>query len=388
MRAGVSPLRYFHRDSHRNSIAITNFLGQIKERYAYDAYGSASILDVSGNEHSSVSEGNRWLYTGREWDSALGLFYYRSRMYCPTLGRFIGRDPIGFAGGSGSLYQYVGSNPVCGIDPTGLVGGSDHADDILLGIGPKNPHLSPLAKICNRAHRKEKTHGIPAGTCKTTYTWTRQWIKRRLGYQGPAYFKPVYIGGFMRIGSVKRYVGIKQNIFGLHCTTKGCIGITSALIGKVIKFPRDYGHCFSTLNAAVGFARTPVSKGGLDCGDALNPRGQQAKPAIFAVANYTGQIAQGVTQQINDAGEVIFTVAAVNGAVSHPYGKIFDFAYYLEAHDTFCHANFNEVRMGGSGDVRNDARVKFTTPSRLPFDDNLRPVPTIYCVTCESNELK
>ncbi len=38
----------------------------------------------------------------------------------PDLGRFISKDPIGFAGGDTNLYSYVGQNPVNFVDPWGL----------------------------------------------------------------------------------------------------------------------------------------------------------------------------------------------------------------------------------------------------------------------------
>ena len=43
----------------------------------------------------------------------------RARYYSPTLQRFIGEDPIGFAGGF-NLYRYVSDNPVNRVDPLGM----------------------------------------------------------------------------------------------------------------------------------------------------------------------------------------------------------------------------------------------------------------------------
>ncbi len=43
-----------------------------------------------------------------------------ARYYDPEVGRFISKDPIGFAGGDLNLYNYVGGNPVNSIDPSGL----------------------------------------------------------------------------------------------------------------------------------------------------------------------------------------------------------------------------------------------------------------------------
>ena len=50
-------------------------------------------------------------FTGREWDSETGLYYYRARYYDPRIGRFISEDPIRFRGGM-NFYSYVLNNPV------------------------------------------------------------------------------------------------------------------------------------------------------------------------------------------------------------------------------------------------------------------------------------
>lgn len=52
-------------------------------------------------------------------DDGNGLLYMRARYYDPEVGRFINKDPIGFAGGDFNLYAYVGNNPINNIDPEG-----------------------------------------------------------------------------------------------------------------------------------------------------------------------------------------------------------------------------------------------------------------------------
>jgi uncharacterized protein RhaS with RHS repeats len=49
----------------------------------------------------------------------LGMYYYKARIYSPTLGRFLQTDPIGFNGGM-NPYAYAGGNPVNSADPLGL----------------------------------------------------------------------------------------------------------------------------------------------------------------------------------------------------------------------------------------------------------------------------
>ncbi len=59
-------------------------------------------------------------YTGRIFDVETGLLDYRARTYDPSLGRFIQKDPISFAGGDVVLYGYVQSNPINYKDSKGL----------------------------------------------------------------------------------------------------------------------------------------------------------------------------------------------------------------------------------------------------------------------------
>ncbi|NDK09025.1 hypothetical protein EOM39_07355, partial [Candidatus Gracilibacteria bacterium] len=62
---------------------------------------------------------NTRLYTGREYEKELKLYYNRARYYNPQLGRFISRDPIDISDDL-NLYTYVGNNPVNNIDLDGL----------------------------------------------------------------------------------------------------------------------------------------------------------------------------------------------------------------------------------------------------------------------------
>ncbi|MFM7160250.1 MAG: RHS repeat-associated core domain-containing protein, partial [Planctomycetaceae bacterium] len=59
-------------------------------------------------------------YTGREWDTATGLTYYRARWYDPRAGRFISEDPLSFAAGDVNLNRYVGNGATLWVDPSGM----------------------------------------------------------------------------------------------------------------------------------------------------------------------------------------------------------------------------------------------------------------------------
>jgi len=117
MRAGTGGTRYYHRGQQYSVIAMTNGGGSITERYAYSVYGTPTITDASGTTLTTSAENNRYTYTGREFDEALGLYHYRARMYDSVAGRFCSRDPIGYSDGL-NLYRNYFS--LAATDPTGL----------------------------------------------------------------------------------------------------------------------------------------------------------------------------------------------------------------------------------------------------------------------------
>ena len=78
----------------------------------YDSFGGVRAQSDSG-------QGDRFLFTGREYCDETGLYYYRGRYYDSGLGRFVSEDPTGFAGGDFNLYRYVNNSPLNGTDPTG-----------------------------------------------------------------------------------------------------------------------------------------------------------------------------------------------------------------------------------------------------------------------------
>ncbi len=52
-------------------------------------------------------------------DRETRLYYYRHRIYSAELGRFVSRDPIGYAGSIGNVYWYCSGRPTRSTDPLG-----------------------------------------------------------------------------------------------------------------------------------------------------------------------------------------------------------------------------------------------------------------------------
>jgi RHS repeat-associated protein len=108
----------FHRNQQYSVAAVTDGSGIISERYAYSAYGSPTITNGSGTARTMSEIGNRYTYTGREWDETLAMYHYRARMYDSVGGRFVSRDPIGYLLAKYHIYRnYSGLSKT---DPSGL----------------------------------------------------------------------------------------------------------------------------------------------------------------------------------------------------------------------------------------------------------------------------
>jgi len=111
-------------------------LGKVLERYVYDPYGKVLVLNGADGVDPDTTAGgddeewttdtdgasdvaNEILFCGYRLDAETSLYHVRHRMYHPTLGRWLQRDPLGYVDGM-SLYAYCGNSPESVTDPMGL----------------------------------------------------------------------------------------------------------------------------------------------------------------------------------------------------------------------------------------------------------------------------
>jgi RHS repeat-associated protein len=109
LRGGTTS--YNDQDGLGSVSSLSNSAGTLANTYSYDSFGK-----LTG---STGTVTDPFQYTGREFDSETGMYYYRARYYDQTVGRFLSEDPIGLMGGP-NFYQYVNNDPVSLIDPPGL----------------------------------------------------------------------------------------------------------------------------------------------------------------------------------------------------------------------------------------------------------------------------
>ncbi len=108
---------YYLGDANFNVTTLVDSGGDALERYVYSPYGVVTVYDATwSNTRSASSYDNVALCTGREYDFETGLYCFRNRYFSADLGRFVGRDSLGYVDGV-SLYQaYFAPN---GLDALG-----------------------------------------------------------------------------------------------------------------------------------------------------------------------------------------------------------------------------------------------------------------------------
>jgi RHS repeat-associated protein len=218
--------------------------GSVLYQVTYDSYGS--VLTQSGS-------GDRFKYTGREYDAELGQYYYRARHYGPGVGRFLSEDPKGFAAGDSNLYRYVWNGPTNFTDPTGL----DTEDTNELPVPEGN--LPPIDwDLVGRLNRELKEIYERSGN-EVSFWEALSWkeVLIGLGHGGIMTFDGMTFGLFGLIAPDKWTKPLYQE-YGNGSFRAGNVATTILLGAGALKLIQAYGGTFSMSFSTPGGASTGI----------------------------------------------------------------------------------------------------------------------------------
>ena len=123
-------IRYYAHDGLGSVVALTNYEGEVKARYQYEAFGGLISGDLTDNPYG---------FTGKRFDDESDLYHFHFRQYDPRTGIWTSQDPIGIAGGI-NLYGYVQNDPINFIDPFGLFDAETTLE--ILNSTPTGQHIA------------------------------------------------------------------------------------------------------------------------------------------------------------------------------------------------------------------------------------------------------
>lgn len=128
---GVFKTFYYVKNAKGDITSITDQSGARVADYEYDAWGKVKkSVTLANSPIANIDKVNVRMYAGYWYDATLGSYFMKIRLYDPSLGRFLSRDPL--QGGIDPVdynpYIYCANNPVNRIDPAGkfwhIIGGA------------------------------------------------------------------------------------------------------------------------------------------------------------------------------------------------------------------------------------------------------------------------
>ena len=115
-RSGAA--QFFLFDGLGSTDRLTDISGLVTDSYLYKAFGL-----IQASSGSSVNPFRFVGQLGYYYNADSNRYLVRPRVYEPVLGRWLTKDPLGFATRDLNAYRYTFNNPLSFVDPSGLIGG-------------------------------------------------------------------------------------------------------------------------------------------------------------------------------------------------------------------------------------------------------------------------
>ena len=119
VNGGAATRIYAQEDANHDVTSITDSSGNVLERFVYDPYGTATVLNAT--TWASRSDGFSWVYRfqGGRYDPSSGKINFWNRDLNTVTGTWMERDPSGYVEGP-NLYEFELDRTVTNVDPSGL----------------------------------------------------------------------------------------------------------------------------------------------------------------------------------------------------------------------------------------------------------------------------
>lgn len=102
-------------DGNGNVTGLVQQDKSVSARYEHGPFGEPV------RQTGTLAAANPFRWSTKYWDAETDLVYYGYRYYSPSLGRWVGRDPVGERGGL-NLYAFVANRPAQSVDALGEFG--------------------------------------------------------------------------------------------------------------------------------------------------------------------------------------------------------------------------------------------------------------------------
>jgi RHS repeat-associated protein len=326
---------YFHHDQLGSISAITNELGAVTERLAYDPWGKRRFINTTPGATDKLDAivGLRTDrgFTEHEHLDEMGVVHMNGRIYDPLIGRFMSADPFIQAPDnlqSYNRYAYVMNNPLTLTDPSGYFSWSKFRDRV----------LKPVLQI--------------AAVVATPWC----------GGCGGAIFAG--LSTWEKTGSFKS--GFKAFLIA-DLTAAGF-----SMAGGVGAAPTDFARYVA--HAAVGCASSVASGGSCGSGAASAAFGKFATNTIGGLgvnADFGEVLAKGVATAVaGGVGSVIAGGKFENGAITAAYGYLFNqVAHRYQVGPTrLCDVGQSGCTLGNALNVVDRYSVSFVGGSEGPVE--------------------